>query len=130
MNENTSNNPIEWLKRITHNDSINKISRLSGIPYTTLYKRFQSNMLTTDEIIAIARGYHINPVEALVQNHVIDTDEATDVRGNNALRLSSISDIAKEIVRRNDFTSGLAAIKKAEESKADENGEANPEDKD
>ncbi|WEV59100.1 hypothetical protein OZX67_00505 [Bifidobacterium sp. ESL0728] len=110
MNENTRNNPtgnpIEWLKRITHDDSINKISHLSGIPYTTLYKRFKSNTLSTDEIIAIARGYNMNPVEALVQNNVITADEATDVRGENALRLSSITDIAHEIVRRNTSNRG------------------------
>lgn len=109
MNENTSSNPIEWLKRITHDDSINKISRLSGIPYTTLYKRFQSNTLATDEIIAIARGYNINPVEALVQNNVIEKDEATDVRGNNALKLCSINEIAKEIVRRDAVGRGITS---------------------
>ncbi|MDF7666039.1 hypothetical protein [Bifidobacterium sp. ESL0745] len=109
MKETKSNNPIEWLKHITHNDSINKISRLSGIPYTTLYKRFQSQTLATDEIIAIARGYDMNPVEALVQNAVIDKEEATAVRGNNALRLCSINDIAREIVRRDAAATGLTA---------------------
>ncbi|WEV65868.1 MULTISPECIES: hypothetical protein [unclassified Bifidobacterium] len=122
MNENNSNNPIEWLKRITHDDSINKISRLSGIPYTTLYKRYKSNALSTDEIIAIARGYQINPVEALVQNHVIDKEEATDVRGDNALRLTSINDIADEIVRRSTATSGPAGNDNPKKSgKAEEN---------
>lgn len=117
MKETKSNNPIEWLKRITHDDSINKISRLSGIPYTTLYKRFQSQTLATDEIIAIARGYDMNPVEALVQNAVIDKEEATAVRGNNALRLCSINDIAREIVRRDAAATGLTAVDPASETR-------------
>ncbi|WEV53002.1 hypothetical protein [Bifidobacterium sp. ESL0704] len=108
MTKNTNNNPIEWLRRLTHDDSINKISRLSRIPYTTLYKRFKLDTLTTDEIIAIARGYGMNPVEALVQTNVIGKEEASDVRGDNALRLSSIKDIAAEIVRRSTPTRGSA----------------------
>ncbi|WEV74073.1 hypothetical protein OZX74_00400 [Bifidobacterium sp. ESL0798] len=73
---------------------------MSRIPYTTLYKRFKLDTLATDEIIAIARGYNINPVEALVQTNVINKEEATAVRGNNGLRLTSISDITQEIIRR------------------------------
>ncbi|WEV69345.1 hypothetical protein OZX73_00095 [Bifidobacterium sp. ESL0775] len=95
-----SNNHIDWLRDITHDDSINKISQQAGIPYATLYKRFKSNELATDEIIAIARSYGINPVDALVKTSIISDEEASGVRGDNALRLCDIESIAKEIVRR------------------------------
>lgn len=89
-----------WLRRITHDDSINSIARRTKIPYATLYKRYQSNELATDEIITIARCYGINPINALVDTGVISTDEASGVRGENSLRLCSIDAIAQEIVRR------------------------------
>ncbi|WEV59107.1 hypothetical protein OZX67_00540 [Bifidobacterium sp. ESL0728] len=97
---NTAGNRIAWLRRITHDDSINSIARRTNIPYATLYKRFQSDELTTNEIITIARCYGINPINALVDTKVISTDEASGVRGNNSLRLCSIESLADEIVRR------------------------------
>lgn len=104
----TSCNQIQWLREITHDDSINKISQLTGIPYATLYKRFKSNELATDEIITIAHSYGINPVEALVQTGVISEEEAAGVRGDNALRLCNIESIAREIIRRDNKKSGHA----------------------
>ncbi|WEV67523.1 hypothetical protein OZX72_00470 [Bifidobacterium sp. ESL0769] len=98
--EKIRHNHIEWLREITHDDSINRISQLAGIPYATLYKRFKSNELATDEIIAIARSYGINPVDALVKTGLISNEEASGVRGDNALRLCNIESIAEEIVRR------------------------------
>lgn len=104
----TSCNQIEWLREITHNDPINRISQVTGIPYATLYKRFKSNELATDEIIAIAHSYDINPVEALVQTGVISEEEAAGVRGDEALRLCNIESIAREIIRRDNRKSGHA----------------------
>ncbi|MDF7640102.1 hypothetical protein PT279_00585 [Bifidobacterium sp. ESL0784] len=98
---NTHRSRITWLRRITHNDSINSIAKRTNIPYATLYKRFQSEDLTTNEIIIIARSYGINPINALVDTGVISTDEASGVRGGNTLRLCSIESLAQEIVRRN-----------------------------
>ncbi|MCO6559238.1 MAG: hypothetical protein J6575_07535 [Bifidobacterium sp.] len=98
--EKIRHNHIEWLREITHDDSINRISQQAGIPYATLYKRFKSNELATDEIIAIARSYGINPVDALVKTGIVSNEEASGVRGDNALRLCSIESIATEIVRR------------------------------
>lgn len=101
----SNESPIEWLKQITHSDSINKISKRSDIPYATLYKRFKMDDLATDEIIAIARGYGINPVDALVKTHVLSEEEASGIRGANALKLCSIQEIANEIVRRDESKS-------------------------
>ncbi|WEV46823.1 hypothetical protein OZX62_00495 [Bifidobacterium sp. ESL0690] len=98
--EKIRHNHIEWLREITHDDSINRISQQAGIPYATLYKRFKSGELATDEIIAIARSYGINPVDAMVKTGLISNEEASGVRGDNALRLCNIESIAKEIVRR------------------------------
>ncbi|WEV74081.1 hypothetical protein OZX74_00440 [Bifidobacterium sp. ESL0798] len=97
---NTSGKQIAWLRRITHDDSINSIAKRTNIPYATLYKRFQSDELATSEIITIARCYGINPINALVDTGVISIDEAAGVRGNNSLRLFSIEALTKEIVRR------------------------------
>ncbi|MDF7666040.1 hypothetical protein [Bifidobacterium sp. ESL0745] len=103
------NGQIAWLRQITHDDSINSIAQRTNIPYATLYKRFQSNELTTNEIIIIARSYGINPINALVDTNVITVDEASGVRGNNSLRLCSIESIAEEIVRRSNEGSNIPA---------------------
>ncbi|WEV46829.1 hypothetical protein OZX72_00495 [Bifidobacterium sp. ESL0769] len=104
---NTQSKQINWLRRITHDDSINSIARRTHIPYATLYKRFQCDELTTNEIITIARSYSINPINALVDTGVLSTDEASGVRGSNSLRLCSIESLAEEIVRRS--SEGAAA---------------------
>ncbi|WEV74072.1 hypothetical protein OZX74_00395 [Bifidobacterium sp. ESL0798] len=66
--------------------------------------------MATDEIIAIARSYGINPVDALVKTGVISSEEASGVRGDNALRLCSIESIAQEIVRRDNEKTQLKDI--------------------
>ncbi|WEV64097.1 hypothetical protein [Bifidobacterium sp. ESL0732] len=109
--EKIRHNHIEWLREITHDDSINRISQQAGIPYATLYKRFKSNELATDEIISIARSYGINPVDALVKTGVVSNEEASGVRGDNALRLCNIESIAKEIVRRDNEKTQLKSEK-------------------
>ncbi|WEV65867.1 MULTISPECIES: hypothetical protein [unclassified Bifidobacterium] len=116
--EKIRHNHIEWLREITHDDSINRISQQAGIPYATLYKRFKSSELATDEIISIARSYGINPVDALVKTGVISSEEATGVRGDNALRLCDIESIAKEIVRRDNEKSQLKSDDKYSNSVA------------
>lgn len=97
MTNNQNDKRSEWLRSVTTGDSINKISQLTHIPYATIYRRFDKGGIETDEIIAVARGYNINPVEALVKCGIITEEEA--------LRLCSIQDIAAEIVRRN--TAGI-----------------------
>ena len=100
----------DWLRSVTAGDSINKIAQLSGIPYATIYRRFDKGGLETDEIIAVARGYGINPVEALVKCGVVTEEEAAGVTGAEALKLCSIQDIAAEIVRRNTAGTDREAI--------------------
>ncbi|MDF7666038.1 hypothetical protein [Bifidobacterium sp. ESL0745] len=117
--EKIRHNHIEWLREITHDDSINRISQQAGIPYATLYKRFKSSELATDEIIAIARSYGINPVDALVKTNIISNEEASGVRGDNALRLCAIESIANEIVRRDNEKTQLTGTNK-HKSMADE----------
>lgn len=93
---------MKWLKSVTAGDSTNKVAQLSGIPYATIYRRFDRGGIETDEIIAVARGYGINPVEALVKCGVItEEEEASGVTGEQALKLSPIEAIAAEIIRRN-----------------------------
>ncbi|WEV53001.1 hypothetical protein [Bifidobacterium sp. ESL0704] len=98
--EEIRHNHIEWLREVTHDDSINRIAQQAGIPYATLYKRIKLGKLATGEIIDIARSYGINPVDALVKTGIVSNEEASGVRGNNALRLCNISSIAEEIIRR------------------------------
>nr|DAK00013.1 MAG TPA: helix-turn-helix domain protein [Caudoviricetes sp.] len=105
MTNNQDDKRSEWLHSVTAGDSINKISQLTRIPYATIYRRFDKGGIETDEIIAVARGYNINPVEALVKCGIITEEEAAGVTGAEALRLCSIQDIAAEIVRRN--TAGI-----------------------
>lgn len=91
----------DWLKAISDGDNVTRVSERTGIPYATVYRRFKSREIPADEVITIARAYGVNPVEALAQCGKVTSGEAMGITPKEALRLSSIQDIAAEIVRRN-----------------------------
>lgn len=80
---------------------MNKIAETTGLPYSTINRRFQTKDIPADEIIVIARGYGLNPAEALVQCGKLTVEEFSGVNVRNALRVAPIRDIAAEIIRRN-----------------------------
>ena len=112
MKDNQLDKKSQWLKQVTSGDSINRVSQKTGIPYATIHRRFDVGGLETDEVIAVARGYGINPVEALVKCGIITEQEAAGITGANALKLCSIEEIAAEIVRRNTLNLDNDAIGK------------------
>ncbi|RHA93695.1 hypothetical protein DW909_08425 [Bifidobacterium bifidum] len=93
--------PSDWLANISGNASMNKIAETTGLPYSTINRRFQTKDIPADEIIVIARGYGLNPAEALVQCGKLTVEEFSGVNVRNALRVAPIRDIAAEIIRRN-----------------------------
>lgn len=97
--------PTDWLKDVSGNSSMNGIAERTGLPYSTINRRFQLKEIPSDEIIVIARAYGVSPVDALVQCGKLTVEEATGTSAAHALRFCPISDIAAEIVRRN--TAGI-----------------------
>lgn len=57
----------EWLRNVTNGDSNREIDRRTGINYSALGRKLRNNgKLSAEYVLAIARGYGLSEVQALI----------------------------------------------------------------
>lgn len=92
----------QWLNSATHNASAEGISETAKIPRATVFRRKRDMSFTAEEIIAIARAYHANPLTGLVAFGYLTEQEAgmpVDIE-QSALDAASDKTLLEELTRR------------------------------
>lgn len=92
----------QWLNNATHNASAEGISETAKIPRATVFRRKRDMSFTAEEVIAIARAYHANPLTGLVAFGYLTEQEAgmpVDVE-QSALEAASAKNLLEELTRR------------------------------
>ncbi|MEH6802660.1 MAG: hypothetical protein V7697_06570 [Rhodococcus erythropolis] len=97
----------QWLEAVVGDDSNRLTAKKSEIEQSSLLKRRKSFRVTADDVIAIARAYGKEPVQALVDTGFLSEVE---VKGSNIVsNIAELSDLVllSEIKRR--FQDGSAS---------------------
>lgn len=92
----------QWLNSATHNASAEGISETAKIPRATVFRRKRDMSFTAEEVIAIARAYHANPLTGLVAFGYLTEQEAgmpVDVE-QSSLEAASAKTLLEELTRR------------------------------
>lgn len=92
----------QWLNNATHNASAEGISETAKIPRATVFRRKKDMSFTAEEVIAIARAYHANPLTGLVAFGYLTEQEAgmpVDVE-QSSLEAASAKTLLEELTRR------------------------------
>lgn len=89
----------EWLKAITRGDSLRTIEKKTGVSYGTVNSQ-RTTRVSAENVIAIARGYGIPPVSALVETEYLTADEGDVGDPKTAIHNATEEDLASEVLRR------------------------------
>lgn len=92
----------EWMLLTTNGASVNEISAKTGVSLSTIWRHKKDMSFTAEEVIAIARAYHANPLTGLVAFGYLTEQEAgmpVDVE-QSALEAASAKTLLEELTRR------------------------------
>lgn len=92
----------EWMLLTTNGASVNEISAKTGVSLSTIWRHKKDMSFTAEEVIAIARAYHANPLTGLVAFGYLTEQEAgmpVDVV-QSALEAASAKNLLEELTRR------------------------------
>ncbi len=92
----------EWMLLTTNGASVNEISAKTGVSLSTIWRHKKDMSFTAEEVIAIARAYHANPLTGLVAFGYLTEQEAgmpVDVE-QFALEAASAKNLLEELTRR------------------------------
>lgn len=95
-----------WYKRLVGNDPELTAAKRAKITTSTLNRQLSKGTLSAENVIALARGYEQNPVEALAATGFITSSEATS-NPQEAARLLTDQELIRELARRVDDTPGV-----------------------
>ena len=90
----------DWFQNLTAGDSINAAAKRAVLEQGTLNRQLKRGMIPAESVIALARAYGVNPVQALVDTGYLTKDEATgEVHVINWSELPD-TDLLRELLRR------------------------------
>ena len=92
----------EWMLLTTNGASVNEISAKAGVSLSTIWRHKKDMSFTAEEVIAIARAYHANPLTGLVAFGYLTEQEAgmpVDVE-QSSLEAASAKTLLEELTRR------------------------------
>lgn len=89
----------EWLNNVTNGDSLRTIEKKTGVSYGTINSQ-RTTGVSAENVIAVARGYGIPPVSALVVTEFLTPAEVDKGDPKAAIRDVTEEDLAEEVLRR------------------------------
>lgn len=92
----------EWLEKLPGSPSITAAARESGIQKTTLMRQLDRGHIPAENVIAIARAYDVNVVDALVATGHLERSETNLVGIAEALGYATNQQLLDEINLRVD----------------------------
>lgn len=91
---------IKWLSGAAKDDSSRVIGKRSGVSFRTIADQIDRGRISAENVIAIAIGYGVHPVTALVDCDYLPAKYATTADPVAALRKVSEDALADEVLRR------------------------------
>lgn len=104
---------MQWFETITSGETINAVSTRSGLVDTTLRRQVRGGVLAAETVLAIARAYNENGVEALIQCGFVTSEEADEYASEVVFEGVSDQMLADEVLRR--LHAGRGPIDRPEE---------------
>lgn len=91
----------EWLAKTTNSDNLHAISVKTGLSVTALRHRNNTGMtLSAEQVIAIARAYHADPLVGLVVFDKLTERETQKMTADQTLETIPARRLADELVAR------------------------------
>lgn len=93
-------NAIDWYEKTVGDDSVNAVARKSGIPQTTLNGQLRKESLAPDTMVAVARAYGRDALDALVIHGLITEEDIRAHYVRTGLEKATDLEISREVSRR------------------------------
>lgn len=123
---------MRWFNEVTDSASGRAAATTAGISVATLNRQLAKKTLTPEVIIALARGYHVSPVNALVDTEYLRASEVRDLGEVELARLLTDHELIRETARRiNDDDSAWAGTfdEVVESAESADDGQPGPDDR-
>lgn len=93
----------EWLTSVTNGDSLHEVDRKTGLDNSGMARKFrQGKTLSAEQVIAVARGYNLDPVQALRDTGFLPQNPAEETPEQLAERIKADVDrLASKIQESN-----------------------------
>lgn len=96
------NKKNKWMLLITNGASANEISAKTGVSSSTIWRHKKDMSFTAEEVIAIARAYHADPIAGLVAFGYLTEQEVGMPLERERTALSAVGNetLLRELTRR------------------------------
>lgn len=91
---------MTWYAKTTGTDTINAVASKAGLIYTTLSRQLRAKNLSAETVVAIARAYGRDTLDALVAHGLITQDDLRRHGLHTTLSDATDAEIADEVWRR------------------------------
>ena len=91
---------MTWYTRTVKDASVNAVATRSGVVQSTLARQIKAGSLTAETVVAVARAYGADVLDALVACGLITKDEVRKHGIRATLRDAVDVELAAEIMRR------------------------------
>ena len=91
---------MDWYNRVAREATVNSVATRAGVIQTTLRRQLMAGKLSADTVLAIARGYGVNVLDALVESGFITADEVRKYGQRPVLANATDAELAAEIMSR------------------------------
>lgn len=95
-----TNESEKWLARVTGGDSERQAALRAGIVQATLSRQLRNDLLTPENVVAIARAYKASALDGLVAIGLIQESDVVSMSARDALRAATDEDLVGEVLRR------------------------------
>nr|DAU95536.1 MAG TPA: hypothetical protein [Caudoviricetes sp.] len=91
---------VDWLKTLPGAPTPTIAAKRSNLSGPTLLRHSERGYSTADNVIRIARAYGVNPVDALVDNGILQTEELGGERSTvrKALKEATVEELLETLV--------------------------------
>ena len=91
---------MEWYEKTVRDSSVNAVAAKAGLVQSTLSRQVRAEALTAETVVAIARAYGADVLDALVACGLITRDEIRAHGVKAALEDALEIELAAEVMRR------------------------------
>ena len=91
---------VDWVRAVGKGDSDRQIAVRAHIPTGTLGRQMANDLLSPDNIVAIARAYKVSPLDGLVALGLIEEDDIRRAAAGSSAADMTDEDILREVSRR------------------------------
>lgn len=91
---------MEWYRSLVDEAAVNAVAEKSGLVQSTLSRQVRSGSLSHETVVAVARAYGADVLDALIITGLISPDDIRRHGVNKTLQAALDIELAAEIMRR------------------------------